>query len=513
MSRATYTIAAGVVLCSVAFVVWKSNQPPTVEVTKSVRQDITSTLAVSGILESVDRTTISSQIAGAKITKVLVDIGDEIQKEQLLAEFDTSDAQAQLLAADALIAQANAQSKVQDTNESSAKSSLRLAEENLREVNDLRIAVNQAKTNQQTANQRVKQLESNLSKVRSGGREEQIRQSMSQLQKAETTRDLKKREFERAEMLYREGAVSKASYEVAKAAFVSAQYDVDVAVENVKLQSKPRLEDLRQAEAQLNEARLVYDGATSVLSLATKNFNLRIAARQQIVQAVGQRNVAIATKQVANAQVLAGKAQKQLAMAQLAKTQVRAQFSGRISQRLVEPGQTVSIGTPLFVLAGNGQLRIRLNVDEANISLIKMGDKATVSIDAFPDLQLPAVVSDIGTAADFQKGTVEVRLRIQKSDPRLKPELTADVNLIIASYKNSVVVPRRAVMNPDDRPEVYIVKNGRVESHFVKWSRGNSENIVITEGLEEGEQVLLAPRFSRIGDRVNVVSPKISGDR
>jgi HlyD family secretion protein len=513
MSRATFTIAAGVVLCSVAFVVWKSNQPATVEVTKSVRQDITSTLAVSGVLEAVDRSTISSQIAGAKIAKVLVDIGDQVQKGQLLAEFDSSDAQAQVRAADALIAQAVAQSKVQDTNESSANSNLQLAEENMREVNDLRIAVKQAKTNQQTASQRVKQFESNLSRIRTGGREEQIRQSKSQLLKAETTRDLKKREFERAEMLWREGALSKANYDVAKAAFVSAQYDVDVANENVKIQSTPRPEDVRQAEAQLNEAKQVFDGATSVVILANKNLNLRIAARQQVVQATGQKNAAIATKQVTNAQVMAGKAQKQSAMAQLAKTQVRAQFSGRISQRLVEPGQTVNVGTPLFLLAGNGPLRIRLNVDEANISLIKKGDKATVSIDAFPDLQLPAVISDIGTAADFQKGTVEVRLQLLKSDPRLKPELTADVNLIIASYKNSVVVPRRAVMNPDDSPEVYVVKNGRVESHLVKWSRGNSENIVITEGLEEGEQVLLAPRFSRVGDRVNAVLPKISGAR
>jgi hypothetical protein len=66
-------------------------------------------------------------------------------------------------------------------------------------------------------------------------------------------------------------------------------------------------------------------------------------------------------------------------------------------------------------------------------------------------------------------------------------------------------------MNPDDRPEVYVVKQGRVEGHLVKWSRGNSENIVITEGLEAGEQVLLAPRFSKIGDRVNAVVPKTSG--
>lgn len=511
MSRATFTITAGVVLCSVAFVAWKSNQPATVEVVKSVRQDITSTLAVSGVLEAVDRSTISSQVTGAKITKVLVDIGDQVQKDQLLAEFDSSDVQAQIRAADALIAQAVAQAKVQDTNESSANSSLRLAEENMREVNDLRIAVNQAKTNQQTASQRVKQLESNLSRIRTGGREEQIRQSKSQLLKAETNRDLKKKEFERAEMLWREGALSKASYDVAKAAFASAQYDVDVANENVKIQSSPRPEDVRQAEAQLNEAKQVYDGATSVLVLAKKNLNLRIAARQQIVQALGQKNVAIASKQVTNAQVLAGEAQKQLALTQLAKTQIRSQFTGRVSQRLVEPGQTVNIGTPIFEIAGNGPLRIRLNVDEANISLIKIGDKATVSIDAFPDIQLPAMISDIGTAADFQKGTVEVRLQLLKSDSRLKPELTADVNLIIATYKNSVVVPRRAVMNPDDRPEVYVVKQGRVESHLVKWSRGNSENIVITEGLEAGEQVLLAPRFSKIGDRVNAVVPKTSG--
>jgi Cu(I)/Ag(I) efflux system membrane fusion protein len=165
----------------------------------------------------------------------------------------------------------------------------------------------------------------------------------------------------------------------------------------------------------------------------------------------------------------------------------------------------------LFALAGEGYLRIRLNVDEASISLIKVGDNADVSIDAFPELRLQAVISDIGTAADFQKGTVEVRLRLLKSDPRLKPELTADVNLVIAKFKMAVVVPRRAVMNPDDRPEVYVVKQGRVKSRSVKWARGNTESLVIIEGLEEGEQVLLSPRFSKVGDRVNTVSTKSFG--
>ena len=231
------------------------------------------------------------------------------------------------------------------------------------------------------------------------------------------------------------------------------------------------------------------------------------------MQAQGQRDTALATKQVTNAQGLAGDAQKQSALAQLAKTQVRSPFAGKVSQRLVEPGQTVSLGASLFVLAGDGGLRIRLNVDEANISLIKVGDKATISIDAFPDLQLPAVISDIGTAADFQKGTVEVRLRLLKTDPRLKPELTADVNLVIASYKQAIIVPRQALMNPDDRPEIYVVKDGRVESRIVKWQRGNAEYVVITDGLTDGESVLLTPRNSHVGDRIHAVLPKVPGAR
>ena len=331
--------------------------------------------------------------------------------------------------------------------------------------------------------------------------------------KAQTNRDLQQKEFVRVETLFNEGALSKANYEVAKASLVSAQYDVDVAAENVKIESTPRIEDVRLSEAQLSEARQVYAGAVTALSLANKALQERIAARQQIVQAQGQRDTALATKQVTTAQGLVGDAQKQAALAQLAKTQVRSPFAGKVSQRLVEPGQSVSLGASLFVLAGDGGLRIRLNVDEANISLIKVGDEATVSIDAFPELQLPAIISDIGTAADFQTGTVEVRLRLLKTDPRLKPELTADVNLVIASYKQAIIVPRQALMNPDDQPEIYVVKDGHVESRIVKWQRGNTDNVVITDGLKEGESVLLTPRNSHLGDRVHEVLPKVPGAR
>jgi multidrug efflux pump subunit AcrA (membrane-fusion protein) len=156
-----------------------------------------------------------------------------------------------------------------------------------------------------------------------------------------------------------------------------------------------------------------------------------------------------------------------------------------------------------LVLAGTKQLRIRLNVEESSIALLKVGARAIVSFDAFPDLQIPAVVSEIGSAADFQLGTVEVRLVLRASDSRLKPELTADANITVAEFSQVVVVPRSSLMHPDLDPAVYVLERGIVKERPVKWSRGNADGVVIRSGLKPGDSVLTAPRTTKLGARVD----------
>lgn len=508
MNRTQFWIAGGLVLLSVAFVGWRVSRPPRVEATVVRFQDVTSTLAVSGVLEATDRSTVSSQLTSGLVKSVLVDIGDAVTVGQILVLLDDADAQAQLLSADALIRQSDSQVHLQDTYARTAARAVSLSREALASVNDLRSSVSRARSDRDLAKAKVAQALVNLERVRNSSRTEQVRIANADLKRANQDFEQAQREAKRTAYLYREGAISKKESELAETAFLAAGQNVEVAREQVRIAATPRPEDVRTAESQLSEARASFAGATDLFELTEQALAFRLESRQQVTKAQGDLEAAVAAKGVDQASRLSGQAQRNAALSALAKTTVRSPIAGRVSQRMVEPGQTVGSGVPLIEVAGTKDLRIRLNVEESSIALVKPGAKAMVGFDAFPDLQLSAVVKEIGSAANFQLGTVEVRLALLRTDSRLKPELTVDANIYIFENSNVVVVPQSALIQTGARANVFVVDQGIVKERLVTWSRGNLGSSVILSGLKAGELVLINPRKTKVGSRVDAFEIK-----
>jgi multidrug efflux pump subunit AcrA (membrane-fusion protein) len=97
MKRVQFWIAAGVVLLAVAFVGWKSSRPPKVEVVITKLEDVTLTLAASGVLESAVKTTVSSQLNGALVRDARVDIGSRVKAGDILVVLDAAEFEAHIL--------------------------------------------------------------------------------------------------------------------------------------------------------------------------------------------------------------------------------------------------------------------------------------------------------------------------------------------------------------------------------------------------------------------------------
>ena len=511
MTRTQFWIAGAVVSLAVVFVGWKSSRPPQLETVKVRFEDVTSTLAVSGVIEATNKSTVSSQLPSALVKRVVADIGKQVKAGEVLVVLDDAEYRAQMQAANAQVQQSDSQSHLYDVTASTAAKNLKLAETGLTSVNDLKAVLATAQTNRDLAQARLLEAMLNLDKVRENSRIEQVRIAKAQLDKVEATRIQKEVERVRSRYLFQEGAISGAADLVAQTALATAVEDVNVARQNLILTALPRSVDVKVAEAQVSEARASLDGTTQSLALAQQSFSQRIVHQQEVVMANGQLETARADRGVSEAARLSGMAQRQTASTFLSKTIIRAPFKGRVSQRLVEPGQTVTAGSPLMILAGTSHLRITLNVEESSIGLIKVGAKAIVTFDAYPELMLPAVVSEISSAANFQLGTVEVRLELVAHDPRIKPEMTADANIVTSKWSQVLVVPRSALMNGDESPSLYVVEGGFVNVRPVKWLKGNADTIIIRSGIAAGDQVITAPRTTKPGARVDIRSSQAIG--
>ncbi|MGA1790813.1 MAG: efflux RND transporter periplasmic adaptor subunit, partial [bacterium] len=137
--------------------------------------------------------------------------------------------------------------------------------------------------------------------------------------------------------------------------------------------------------------------------------------------------------------------------ADLSKTVIRSPINGIVLTRNVEPGQTVaaSLQAPvLFVLAEDlTKMELHVAVDEADVGQVIKGQDATFTVDAYPDKNFPARVTQVRYASQTVEGVVtyETVLNVDNSDLLLRPGMTATADIIVKKVKDGILIPNAAL--------------------------------------------------------------------
>ena len=203
---------------------------------------------------------------------------------------------------------------------------------------------------------------------------------------------------------------------------------------------------------------------------------------------------------LAKAQIETNKIDLSLADQRLKDTKVFSPIDGVVSERNVQSGQIISSGisnvgggTLVMVLSDLTRLFILASVDESDIGKVKLGQKVILTADAFPGKRFFGKIERIATRGVNISNVVtfEVKIEVQGRDKQLlKPEMTANVDIIVADKAEVLIVPSEAVLR---KKGDYIVRvkmdDGRLEERRVKV--GISDGVVteITEGLNQGDTV------------------------
>ncbi len=154
---------------------------------------------------------------------------------------------------------------------------------------------------------------------------------------------------------------------------------------------------------------------------------------------------------VAQAQVVQAQAQLDVDRTQLDKAQIHSPIDGIVLKRQIEPGQTVaaSLQTPvLFTLAENlAQMELHVAVDEADVGQIKEGQRATFTVDAYPDHTFPAQITQVRFAPQTVEGVVsyETVLTVDNSAMLLRPGMTATAEVVVDERRGVLLVPNAAL--------------------------------------------------------------------
>ncbi|WP_455376114.1 efflux RND transporter periplasmic adaptor subunit [Kaarinaea lacus] len=223
--------------------------------------------------------------------------------------------------------------------------------------------------------------------------------------------------------------------------------------------------DTKQLQARVNQARAslqlakarVEEATATVEETREKNKRMQalaskgLCAQEDCDAALATYNRAKASLASTKAQVVQAKAALDAEMTTLQKATIYSPINGIVLKRNVEPGQTVaaSLQTPvLFTLAENlTQMELQVDVDEADVGQVSEGQKAVFSVDAYPDKNFPAEITEVHLAPQTVEGVVtyEAVLRVDNSELLLRPGMTATADIEVKTLENVLLVPNQAL--------------------------------------------------------------------
>jgi HlyD family secretion protein len=179
------------------------------------------------------------------------------------------------------------------------------------------------------------------------------------------------------------------------------------------------------------------EDATRIMSrvqtLSQKNF----ATEADLTKAQARVGVLSAQLRQAQSQFETARIDAKRSGSMLDKHQIRAPFAGVVIDRSAQPGEMISpmsVGgytrTGICTIVDMDSIEIEVDVNEAFIGRVSPGGAVNAMLDAYPDWTIPASVIAIVPTANREKATVKVRIRFEKKDPRILPDMAVKVNFL-----------------------------------------------------------------------------------
>jgi RND family efflux transporter MFP subunit len=342
-------------------------------------------------------------------------------------------------------------------------------------------------------------------------------------------------------------ATSQAAYVVAQAEVMRlegmyAQVGGDPSEDPAKAQALSALEAAKSKRNQALATLNWYKGDRSESEIETTLNDLAVAQgnladAQQLLERLlnpPEVDIALAQATLDDAEdtldaLLAGPtesdlmvAETRLILAEAAEAQatLTAPFTGKITSLDIMPGDIVNAGTTALRMDDLSKLYVTLSISELDISLIKVGQDATLTFDAITGLEYHGKVIQISMAASVSQGVVNYPVTVQITDPdeSILPSMTAFVNIIVAKAENVLVVPNSALRTTNGQRSVTLLFEGQeITIPVTVGLVGDSTSEVLSEQLREGDTVVLsgsstiASGGGNTGGQIEFVGPGGSG--
>lgn len=268
--------------------------------------------------------------------------------------------------------------------------------------------------------------------------------------------------------------------------------------------------DREASRAMMAEAQLNFDRARS-------NFSEKIIPQAELDRARTALDSARANVSAIEQRIQQSRANLAAARDTLSKTTMTAPMAGIITALPVEEGEVAVIGTmnnpgtKLLTIADMSVVEAVMEVDETDIPNVKVGQRATVTIDAYPNKTFSGLVTEVGSSPMTRSGVstgaeavnFEVKIQLDHPPAAVRPGFSASADIVTGTRAKALAVPIQALVvrekpgsaagKAQEEEGVFLHKDGKVQFAAVTTGLAGDANIEIVKGPGEGRQIVTGP--------------------
>jgi membrane fusion protein (multidrug efflux system) len=261
------------------------------------------------------------------------------------------------------------------------------------------------------------------------------------------------------------------------------------------------LPSVRSAEAQLAQAQAQADQYGRDNDRAQTLLDKHSVTRQYAQQAKTAYDMAMAS--VATAQ-----SNLDLARIRLKKSRITAPFAGQVAQRLIQPGEVLSVGQQAFAIVDNRRMEIQADLPTECVGLLKIGMKASFRVAGF-EHPFEATLAQISPSVHTDGRALRVRLEVANKDYALKSGLFAQGEIMGEQESTRPALPTAMLSAVGGQAQVFIVDQGRAKSQKVTVGQDQAGWRPLG-GLSVGTQIVAqGSNLVADGSRLKIIGPAL----
>jgi len=280
---------------------------------------------------------------------------------------------------------------------------------------------------------------------------------------------------------------------------------------NLAASAESLQQQVRVAKADYDKARLDWTTAPIRPAIDAEKLNIAVdQTREQYEQMLKQADLLIESQraQIRAEEIDRDQARMEVQRAQtnLERMTIRAPIPGlAVLQTLFRQGQLAQVrvgdrvfpGQTFLIIVDPRSMVVDTTVNQVDAQRVRLGQRTRIRLDAYPEMELPGTVTGIGAMSKTSAtragyvGQIPIRLKVECEESRLIPDLTAGADVLVASEKSAVIVPRAAVFEEEGKAFVFLRRAEGWVRRPIERGLSNHIAVAVRSGLRSGDTVAL----------------------